>query len=278
MLVSTNNLEFSKFNTGWNGTSHFFSITNRYTSHEVYDLSSLSDIRNATLLIIAPKNPFSAEQSINYQEFLNAGNTIILADDFGTGNSLLKGIGSHISIIKGILTSADRAYNDPYMVITYPITKNHTLLDGIDSLTLDKAATLLYGEPMVSSSLFSWIDKDEDQEITKREILGKYTVVSYEKIGNGEIIVISDPSIFINSMTEPSSQGNNNKFIANMLMLNPSLYIDQTNSKIYDADGITRIMDFIRTFPELQIIITGLFLIVLSIWLVRIKKPPEKKF
>lgn len=271
MLFSTNNLEFSKSNPGWNGTSQFFSNTDRHTTVEIYDLSQFSQTENITLLIIAPDKEFSPNQIEIYRDFLLRGNTIILADDFGTGNSLLKGIGSHISLLRGILTSVDRAYNDGYTVVTYPVSE-HPLLSGVESLVLEKSSTLLGGEPLLSSSLFSWVDRDEDRAITKKELLGKYTVMSGEKIGKGEIIVLSDPSIFINSMMSLENKYDNPRFLKNIIQLHPVLYIDQVHSRTSNAHSTNMIIKSIKSRNELKILIIGLILIFIGLFFMR-RKP-----
>ena len=163
LYLSTNDQDLSRYNNDWNGTSHFFTLTDRHLSYDVYNLTSLSKAFNSTLLLLAPERNYEPVEILAYSNFLKSGNTIILADDFGTGNSFLKGIGSNISIVSGILTSADRAYNDSHSIVAYPTDYNHTILSGIETLVMNKAASLLYGEPLATSSLFSWIDKDKDK-------------------------------------------------------------------------------------------------------------------
>ncbi|NLV27975.1 MAG: DUF4350 domain-containing protein [Methanomicrobiales archaeon] len=264
LYLSTNDQDLSRYNNDWNGTSHFFTLTDRHLSYDVYNLTSLSKAFNSTLLLLAPERNYEPVEILAYSNFLKSGNTIILADDFGTGNSFLKGIGSNISIVSGILTSADRAYNDSHSIVAYPTDYNHTILSGIETLVMNKAASLLYGEPLATSSLFSWIDKDKDKLITKKEILGKYTVIAFEKIGDGEIIVISDPSIFINSMINLEEKWDNKKFISNIISLNPNLYIDQTNSKTYKLDTINKIFVYLKSIKEIKILFIGMILFLLA--------------
>lgn len=257
---SSNDFEFSKLNPNWNGTSQFFSIPERHTTFELYQLSTLYSTTNSTLIIIAPNEEFTLDQIEYYRNYILRGNTIFLADDFGTGNSLLHGIGSNISILPGMVTSADRAFNNSYAIVSYSESSNHPIMLGVHTLVLDKAAHLLGGNPLATSSLFSWIDKNEDLKITNKEILGKYTILSYEKLGKGEIIVLSDPSIFINTMGTLENKWGNQKFIRNILYLNPTVYIDQIHSKTNDMSGLNRIIEIIKGNALLKIILMGIFL------------------
>lgn len=265
LLISTNNKEFSRYNPGWDGTSQFFDLQDRHFPNTVNNLSQLSNMNNSCLLIIAPEEQYSSNQTEYYRKFLLAGNTIILADDFGTGNSLLKGIGSHISILPGTLSSFDRAMNDSYLVVTNPEDIDHPMIANVSNLVLDKSATLIGGEPLISSSLFSWIDSDGNHQITNREILGKYSVMAHEKIGDGEIIVLSDPSVFINSMINLDPKWGNTIFIENLINSNSYFYLDQINSKTHDADIVSGTIGEIKSIPDVKIIIAGIILLIISI-------------
>ena len=211
--LTANTMEFSRYNTGWNGTSSFFSDLDRHTVSEISGPSQLSSYRgNTTLLIIAPeRSPTQAEISA-YRTFISEGNTLVLIDDFGTGNEILAGIGSRIRILPGNLSSADREFSDPYSVVVYAVS-NATFLDPGDSMVLDRAAALDGGTPLMMTSVLSWIDLNGDKRITSNEPLGNFAVMVQEAAGNGNIIVLSDPSIFTNSMYEAGTTHDNRNII-----------------------------------------------------------------
>ena len=118
--LTSNNLEFSRYNTNWNGTSQFFSDLNRHHTVMILDRTQLAPYQNnALLLIIAPERSPTGAEITAYQAFLDRGNTIVLADDFGTGGEILRRIGSRITIPGGNLSSIDREYADPYTIVVY---------------------------------------------------------------------------------------------------------------------------------------------------------------
>ena len=266
--LSVNNIEFSRYNTGWNGTSAFFDLPDRHITEDITDTSSLPGRKNSTLLVIAPQEQYSSSTLSDYLTFIQEGNTLFLADDFGTGNTLLQGIGSSILILPGILSSVDRAYNDSYAIVTYP-DRDHPLTRNVSSLIIDKGAALEGGEPLMRTTLMSWIDADKNGRITKKEILGKYTVLSHEKIGKGEVIVLSDPSVFINAMGALEEKWDNRRFLDNVVRMNDHLLIDQTGSRTADTDGYSMIMQYLRSSPLGTLIFIGLLLIGLVITLQR---------
>jgi len=266
--LSTNNLEFSRYNVGWNGTSEFFDLQNRHTTEDITNISSLSGKQNSTLLIIAPKKPYSAHELSEYRSFIQRGNIIILVDDFGTGNDLLRGIGSSIRFLPGIVASVDRAYNDSFAIVSYPVF-DHPLTKNVSSLVLDKGAALEGGEPLIKTTLMSWIDTDNNGRITKKELLGKYTILTHEHIGKGELIVLSDPSVFINGMNGIDDKWDNRKFIKNILALSDHQLIDQANSRTSDTDGYSTIMENLKSSSLSTLVFIGFLLFILIIMVVK---------
>ncbi|MDD3135819.1 MAG: DUF4350 domain-containing protein, partial [Methanoregula sp.] len=215
--VSTNSLEFSRYNSGWNGTSQFFSDLDRHRLVEIADPARLDAYqKNATLFIIAPERPPTETERDAYKAFIERGNTIVLADDFGTGNAILRGIGSRISIRQGNVSSIDREYADSYSAVAYPYA-NVSLTHDIRKILLNRAAPLEGGTTLVRTSIMSWIDANGDRRINNDERLGAFTVVAGEEIGSGRLIVISDPSIFINSMYAPDPRWDNRAFISKLV-------------------------------------------------------------
>jgi len=198
--------EFSRYNVGWNGASAFFATLDRHTTEEIARPADLAGYRGVTLLVIAPDRTMTAEDGAMYRDFVARGNTLFLADDFGTGNDLLRAMGSGISIRRENISSLDRAYNDPSMIIVSPVNTTRFLPEG-SNLVLNHAASLKGGTPVVATTLFSWVDNDSDSRLSAKETLGAFTVMAQETMGGGTVFVLSDPSIFINGM-EDAGYGN----------------------------------------------------------------------
>jgi len=198
--LSANNLEFSRYNVGWNGTSSFFSDLDRHRTTDITDPAQLAGFpRNSTLLIVAPYRHPDPRELIAYQTFLDEGNTIFIADDFGTGNEILSGIGSRITISHINLSSLDRQYPDPYSLIVYRSQENSSVILPPD-LALNRPTSLEGGSPLMLTSVMSWMDTNSDRRLNLNEPMGTFPVMADESRGAGRIIVLADPSIFINSM------------------------------------------------------------------------------
>jgi len=263
--LTSNTLEFSRYNTGWNGTSVFFSGLDRHRVTSVLSPADLAPYRNNTLLlIIAPERLPTVQETAAYRSFLERGNIILLADDFGTGNAILRGIGSRIVILPGNLSSIDRAYNDPYAVVAYPVA-NISPVRQVSAILLNRPAPLEGGEPLVTSSIMSWIDTNGNKRIDRDEMMGRFAVMAHEKSGSGEIIVLSDPSIFINSMQSLDATWDNRKLTDDLVNRADPVLIDQMNSRTTGTEGMSTILHVMKTTLSIEIIFIVVLLVIAAV-------------
>ena len=263
--LSANDLEFSQYNNGWNGTADFFAGLDRHQVVMITDPAGLARYRNNTiLLLIAPSREPKAAEIAAYRAFIQRGNTLFLADDFGTGNSILRGLDSRIVILDGNLSSIDREFADPYSVVVYR-RANGTIATGAKTLVLNRPAALDGGETVFMTSLLSWIDENGDKRINADEVMGQFPVMAEEQHGSGRLVVLSDPSIFINAMQQADRTGDNRLFIRDLVAGNRTVLVDQMNSRTRDAEGISEILHLIRTTISIELLFLGL-LVLAAAW------------
>lgn len=259
--LSANDMEFSRDNPGWNGTSSFFSDLDRHHTLEAADSTTLAgQPKNSTLLIIAPKRHPTALELTAYRTFLQEGNRIVLIDDFGTGNEILNGIGSKIRIIPGNLSSLDRRYADPGSVVAYRVTEENEFPLPRD-VALNHPASLDGGSPLILTSVLSWVDANGDRRLNSGEEMGTFPVMVTETIGPGEVIVLSDPSIFINSMYHQVENENNRLLIRSLVSSEGPVLIDQMNSRTADDTGFGEILHIIKNTVIIELLILCLIIL-----------------
>ena len=263
--LSGNALEFSRYNTGWNGTSAFFSGLDRHRVTDILDPEELAAYRNdSLLLVIAPKRQPTSQETAAYRAFLERGNMIVIADDFGTGNAILKSIGSRIVILPGNLSSIDREYADPYSIVVYRTT-NTSPVQSVSALVLNRPAPLEGGEPLIMSSIMSWVDENGDKRINSDEVMGKFPVMAKERIGNGELVVLSDPSIFVNTMQDLDARWDNQRLIQDLVDRTSPVLIDQMNSRTSDTEGMSTMLHVLRTTLSIEIVFVVLLMLFAAV-------------
>jgi hypothetical protein len=217
---------YHPLNTGWNGCSKV-AFSARTTSL----LSSYDKIAaNGTslLAIIGPGIAFSRSESFRVFEFLQAGGVVLLADDFGTGNSLLEALNVSARFSRKALADLYFYSKNPGFPIIVdfsasPVTEHVSsiLLDHPSFINITNTSTVV---KLASSSPFSFIDLNGQNQPTANETVDSYPVMASTRIGRGLMVLIADPSMFINNVIDLYD---NMKFFQNLARVgNESLIFD----------------------------------------------------
>jgi hypothetical protein len=205
--------DFALENPSWNGFSRLSGTSLRplYASSDTVSLGS-SD----TLLIASPARDYTQEESNYVYSFLQRGGKVVIMDDFGGANSLLGAIGSPITINPVPLCEYEYYHiNHSFPSIKYLSPSNE--MANVDELVCNHPASLnVSGSAYVlaHTSAWSWLDYNDNSWIDGPEKMGTYNVVARADYGNGQLLVISDPDLFINGMVD---MGDNQAFMGNIL-------------------------------------------------------------
>jgi hypothetical protein len=218
-VISTT-ADFSIYNSGWNGTSnlavHTFLLGKFVPTLETQ--SSGTDIQIAqqnlegmnldpttsSLIIIGPEKAFTAAEGRTVGDFVRGGGKLLLADDFGSGNSLLEGMGATSRFSNSLVL--DLAFDkQPEFAVVFDFAQDPTtasvttiLMNYPSSLSVNSSTT----EVLARSSVGSWLDTNGDRLREWGEPRGPFPVMARETMGEGSILLLSDPSVLINGMSE----------------------------------------------------------------------------
>ena len=233
--TTTTTEEFSRYNVGWNGTSGL-------VVGEVHDLRNLEP--GTTLLILAPDRPFTPGEAECLRTFLGSGGRVLVADEEGNANQLLADLGSTIRIRPGNLSSLDRDHADPGL-FTVRVVGNDALFAGIETVRVNRPATVESGEPLLETSILTWDDADGDGRPGRTETFGTAVVCASE----GNLTVLGDPSLFINAML-----AENPKFINNL----QPVQIDAAHSRTGTVNPTINTLAWVRETPAATAALTAL--------------------
>jgi len=185
----------------WNSLSDF------KTFHNPTALSALTPQIDAVasrsiLFIIGPSKPFLEDEVSAVKGFLEAEGTVVLMDDYGSGNMLLEGLKVEARY-KGVLLR-DPLFRDRDSRLVKVIDfKNSLYLSNVTALAFN-CGSVISGvddsQVLAYSTDFSYLDWDGDGLPDEDEPVGPFPVIVQLDYGNGTIIIISDSSLFINSM------------------------------------------------------------------------------
>ena len=224
---------------------------------DIYNYKDLEGKTNTTLLVIAPTKEFGGDALLTY---VKSGNTLIIADQSGNANRfLLTEAGTDIRVVDAPLRSSDWEYKDAGLIRGY-VTEGSSLF-GTDAekLFVNYPGYVTGGNTILETSQLSWIDTNGNNVADKDEPLKVYSLAASYTIGSGKIIVISDPSIFVNSMQ--NIQYKENTAVLNALK-EQNLLIDQAASETAKGGGIFGLLPLIYQYPAAgAAILAGIFLL-----------------
>lgn len=173
--------DFATTGGAWNSVSELMQIARQRgvepRAVERLDVGTLSPADS--LLILHPRAPLPARE---LTAFLRSGGRVLLADDFGAGESLLEAF----QIGRGAPSAAGapRLRGNEALLVARPVG-GHRLTTGVRALVSNHPATVYHRS---LAPIF---------ELTDGEAL-----VLAGAVGSGRLVVLSDPSVLIDNMLE----------------------------------------------------------------------------
>jgi hypothetical protein len=197
--VSSSVQDFMDANTNWNGIQDFYQ---RFEITSVEDVSDLAGVSPSAILVVIPYLPYAQDEIAGLNRFILGGGTILLMDDFGFGNGLLERFGVEARFSAELLL-------DPLFCDRNPLLPRISLFAealgerGINLVTMNRGTTLTgvsEANALAWSSPSSFLDANADGVQDRDEPAGSMVLAARYNLGLGALVVVSDPSIAINTM------------------------------------------------------------------------------
>jgi len=209
---------FHAYNDGPDGCSTLLTLVRDPLL--VYSYGTPIPASISVLVIIGPTVPFTVNEANVIRSFLVSGGRVLLAEDHGSGNSLLERLsigvrfsGTQISDL--YFYSKQRFFPLISQFADDPITYNLT------SIVMSRPSYLQIQEPssikvLAQSSPLSFIDYKGDGGLMPNETTQSYPVIASARIGLGTLILVSDAATFTNGMIHAND---NTKLFLNIVAL-----------------------------------------------------------
>ncbi|WP_277552288.1 DUF4350 domain-containing protein [Halobaculum limi] len=242
---ATSAAAFGSYNPSWDGASQLRGIATDTggDSTILTETAAYETVEpNGTVaVVLSPDRPYTESQRAALRSFVRDGGTLVVAEDYGPiGNSILSAVGASVRVSGQPLRDEREYYRGPALPVA-PSTATHPVTDGVDELTLNHGTVLVPAQntnastvaetnatAVVNSSGFSYLDRNRNEQLDDSETLAARPVVAVESIGEGQVIAVADPSVFINSMLEREG---NQQFATNIIAAHDRILLDYSHTE-----------------------------------------------
>jgi hypothetical protein len=204
IVPSTDDL--SPYNPLWNGLTRLVSDFNASVV-AVGDVPSL-DPRTSALLVIGAGETLSNGSVNVLREFVRGGGVLVVADESPYSNKVVEALGVDALLGTGVVVDTVFAYRDPRLPLArarFPSANLTLYLNYATYINTSRA-----GNCLAWTFLTSYIDLNLNGSREGYEPSGPLCVAYMERVGDGLMYLVSDSSIFINSML---GLGDNRAFV-----------------------------------------------------------------
>ena len=262
-FASTSSAAFDPFHSGWDGTSEFrqqLSDEQGMTVTYPTDTTHYDEVEadGTVAFVIAPDKSYDEADADRVRRFVEAGGTLVVLENFEpAGNQLLADVGATASVDGRLVR--DELHHDraPTMPVVTGV-ENHTATTGVEQLTLNYGSVVEPGNAtvLVRTSEFAYLLESEEAELEDDTELAAYPVATAEAVGDGTVVVVSDPSIVTNVMLE---RPDNAAFLAGLYAGTEQVLVDRSHTA--SPPPLTQAVLVFRGSSLLQVVV-GMFGVV----------------
>jgi len=231
--ASTSSAAFGVYNSQWDGAGEFRDIaadagTNVTVGTNVSQYPT-TDADDTVAVVLSPTESYSSSEQVRIAEFLRSGGTLIIAEDYRPhGNALLAAVGADARFDGRPVYDNRNYYRNSSFPEATPVSDAPETA-GVNTLVLNYGTTVRAGNAttLVNTSEYAYLDTNGNSRLDDDEQLASRPVVTSESVGDGRIIAVSDPSIFVNVMLE---RGDNRQFVRNLVANHDTALLDYSHA------------------------------------------------
>lgn len=233
VAASTSTAAFGTYNPAWEGAADLRTAADDAGLDLVVARETTAYDRvpaNGTVaIVLSPDDPYDPADEERLARFVRDGGTLVVAEAYGPhGNALLAAVDATARVDGDPLRDERHYYRSPALVEATNVS-SHPLVAESDVLTLNHGSALAAGNATVlaTTSPYAYLDRNRNDRLDDDETPDEYPVAAIEAVGEGQVIVVSDPSLFINVMLE---RPGNRAFVTALLDGHDRLLVDHSHT------------------------------------------------
>ncbi|WP_244605218.1 DUF4350 domain-containing protein [Halorussus halobius] len=264
---TTSSAAFGPYNANWEGTTELRSVAGEAGA----DVSVVrgtagyasTPADGTVAFVLSPESAYSPAAASRVADFVRSGGTLVVADDVGgRANGLLRSVNASARVNGTPLRDAGSNYRSPAMPVATGVA-NHSLVAGVESLTLNYGTAVdpRGATPLVNTSGSAYLDADRDGDLGPNESLATYPVATVERVGDGRVVAVGDPSLFINAMLD---RPGNRRFVRVLAVQHDRALFDASHSASLPPLRLALLA--VRESAPLQFGLVALAVGALAVW------------
>ena len=231
--ASTSAAAFGVYNSEWDGANELRTVaadagTNVTIGTNVSRYPT-SNADGTVAVVLSPAESYSPSERTRIAEFVRNGGTLVVAEDYRPhGTALLAAVGADARFDGRPVYDNRNYYRNSSLPEATP-AGDYPETAGVDTVVLNYGTTVRAGSAttLVTTSEYAYLDTNGNGELDGEEQLASRPVVTSESVGDGRVIAVGDPSIFVNAMLE---RGDNRQFVRNLVADHDTALLDYSHA------------------------------------------------
>lgn len=263
--LSTSGVAYGPYNYDWDGGSDLRQTAGDGAETRVaLSTAAYGDTppEETVAVVVAPGDRYAPSERAALGSFVSRGGTLVVLSDDNASNRLLTDLGTTVRVDGRPVRDERSNFRDPAFPRATEVS-NHTLVRGVDELTLNHGTVLDPGEAtaLVNTSTLSYLDTNRNGELDANERLASRSVAAVEEVGAGEVVVVSDASVVTNAMLD---RGGNRRFLRNAVADHEHALLDYSQQGSLPA--LSYLFLVLRATPLLQALGGAVGLGLIALW------------
>ncbi|NLV12608.1 DUF4350 domain-containing protein [Haloarcula argentinensis] len=231
--ASTSSAAFGAYNSQWDGAGELRGVVADAGANVTVGTNvsqyPTSGADGTVAVVLSPAEPYSSSERTRIAEFVRGGGTLVVAEDYRPhGNELLAAVGADARFDGRPVYDNRNYYRNSSLPEATP-AGDYPETTGVDTVVLNYGTTVRAGNAttLVNTSEYAYLDSNGNAKLDGEEQLASRPVVTSESVGDGRVIAVSDPSIFVNAMLE---RGDNRRFVQNIVANHDTALLDYSRA------------------------------------------------
>ncbi|AQL42266.1 hypothetical protein BV210_05855 [Halorientalis sp. IM1011] len=267
---STSTAAYAPHNPSWDGTSELRAQTE--SAGAEWDLARATaaygsvDPDGTVAVVLSPDREYGTDEAAAVRSFVRDGGTLVVAEDYGSnGNELLDAVNASARVDGRSLRDERNYYRSPALVDATNVS-DELAADGVESLTLNHGTAVHPNGStvLVATSPYGYLDGNQNGELDDSESLRSHPVATSESVGEGRVVVVGDPSVFINAMQEREG---NSAFVRTLVDEDDRVLVDISHGE--PVPPLAMAVLVLRETPLAQLLVGTSAIFALAVWTTR---------